>query len=68
MFTIGLEISFDKIRKMKEILFIKWFLQVHISALLIFAVTHFIFDLSIEVSIIIAFCIFSIFNSYCFFI
>ncbi|MCT7543984.1 cation:proton antiporter domain-containing protein [Aliarcobacter cryaerophilus] len=55
MFTIGLEISFDKIRKMKEILLLNGFLQVHISALLIFAVTHFIFDLSIEVSIIIAF-------------
>ena len=55
MFTIGLEISFDKIRKMKEILLLNGFLQVHISAGLIFLATYFIFHLSIEVSLIISF-------------
>jgi monovalent cation:H+ antiporter-2, CPA2 family len=55
MFTIGLEISFDKIKKMKEILLLNGFLQVHISAGLIFLVTYFVFHLSIEVSLIIAF-------------
>ena len=55
MFTIGLEISFDKIRKMKEILLLNGFLQVHISAGLIFLATYFIFHLSFQVSLIIAF-------------
>lgn len=55
MFTIGLEISFDKIRKMKEILLLNGFLQVHISAGLIFLATYFIFHLSFQISLIIAF-------------
>ncbi|QKF73068.1 glutathione-regulated potassium-efflux system protein, KefB/KefC family [Aliarcobacter faecis] len=54
MFTIGLEISFDKIKKMKEILLLNGFLQVHISAVLIFLVTYFIFHLTIEVSLIVS--------------
>src|SRR5574344_417867 len=40
MFTIGLEISFDKIKKMKGILLLNGLLQVHISAGLIFLVTY----------------------------
>lgn len=55
MFTIGLEISFDKIKKMKEILLLNGFLQVHISAALIFIVAYFIFHLSIEISLIVSF-------------
>ena len=54
MFTIGLEISFDKIKKMKEILLLNGFLQVHISAALIFVVAYFIFHLSIEISLIVS--------------
>ncbi len=55
MFTIGLEISFDKIKKMKEILLLNGFLQVHVSAGLIFLVSYFIFHLSVEVSLIVSF-------------
>lgn len=55
MFTIGLEISLDKIKKMKEILLLNGFLQVHISAILIFLVAYFIFHLSIEISLIVSF-------------
>lgn len=54
MFTIGLEISFDKIKRMKEILLLNGFLQVHISAALIFVVTYFIFHLSVEISLIVS--------------
>lgn len=55
MFTIGLEISFDKIKKMKEILLLNGFLQVHISAALIFVVSYFVFHLNIEIALIVAF-------------
>src|SRR5574344_427489 len=55
MFTIGLEISFDKIKRMKEILLVNGFLQVHISAALIFVVSYFVFHLTVEIALIIAF-------------
>lgn len=54
MFTIGLEMSFDKIKKMKEILLLNGFLQVSISAILIYLVAFFLFGLSIEVSLIVS--------------
>ncbi|QKF58999.1 cation:proton antiporter [Aliarcobacter lanthieri] len=54
MFTIGLEISIDKIKKMKEILLLNGFLQVAISAILIFVVAYFVFHLSTEVSLIVS--------------
>ncbi|RBQ30906.1 potassium transporter [Arcobacter sp. FW59] len=54
MFTIGLEISIEKIKKMKEILLLNGFLQVAISAILIFFVAYLIFHLSIEISLIVA--------------
>ena len=54
MFTIGLEMSFDKIKKMKEILLLNGFLQVSISAVLIYLVAFFVFNLSIEVSLIVS--------------
>ena len=54
MFTIGLEMSFDKIKKMKEILLVNGFLQVSISAILIYLVAFFIFKLSVEVSLIVS--------------
>ena len=54
MFTIGLEMSVDKIKKMKEILLLNGFLQVSISAGLIYLVAYFIFGLSVEVSLIIS--------------
>ena len=54
MFTIGLEMSFDKIKKMKEILLVNGFLQVSVSAILIYLVAFFIFKLSVEVSLIVS--------------
>ncbi len=54
MFTIGLEMSFDKIKKMKEILLLNGFLQVSISAILIYFVAFYIFSLSIGVSLIVS--------------
>ena len=54
MFTIGLEMSLDKIKKMKEILLLNGFLQVSVSAILIYICAFFIFKLSVHVSLIIA--------------
>jgi len=54
MFTIGLEMNFEKLKKMKEILLLNGFLQVSISAILIYIVSFFIFNLSIEVSLIVS--------------
>ncbi len=54
MFTIGLEMSFDKIKKMKEILLLNGFLQVSISAVLIYLVAFFVFNLSVEISLIVS--------------
>ncbi|MGB5868288.1 MAG: cation:proton antiporter [Arcobacteraceae bacterium] len=54
MFTIGLELNFDKIKKMKELLFVNGLLQVLLSALIIFIISYFIFNLSSTISIIIA--------------
>lgn len=54
MFTIGLEMSFAKLKKMREIVFINGSLQVLMSALLIFPVAHFVFNLNVVSSIIIA--------------
>ena len=54
MFTIGLELNFDKIKKMKELLFVNGFLQVAISAIIIFTISYFIFKISSTVSIIIS--------------
>ncbi|GGD47058.1 potassium transporter [Malaciobacter pacificus] len=54
MFTIGLEMSFDKIKKMKEILFINGSLQVGLSAIIIYICSYFIFDLGLEVSLIVS--------------
>lgn len=55
MFTIGLEISVDKIKRMKEILLLNGFLQVHISAAIIFTIAYFVFHLNIEIALIVAF-------------
>lgn len=54
MFTIGLEMSFAKLKKMRDIVFINGSAQVVISALFIFPVAHFIFQLDAVSSIIIA--------------
>ncbi|WP_419771356.1 MAG: cation:proton antiporter [Candidatus Marinarcus sp.] len=54
MFTIGLEMSISKLKKMKEILFVNGFLQVSISATFIFLVSYYFFHIDTTPSIIIA--------------
>jgi CPA2 family monovalent cation:H+ antiporter-2 len=54
MFTIGLEMSMSKLKKMKEILFFNGFLQVGLSASFIFVVSRFIFHIDTNASLIIA--------------
>lgn len=54
MFTIGLEMSFSRLKKMKEILFLNGSLQVFISTLIIFVIAKFIFKLDAVSSIIIS--------------
>lgn len=54
MFTIGLEMSISKLKKMKEILFLNGFLQVGLSAAIIFLISHFIFHIDMSSSLIIA--------------
>lgn len=54
MFTIGLEMSFDKLKKMKELLLVNGFLQVGISATIIFFISRFVFDIDIVSSLIVS--------------
>ncbi|QHJ10460.1 Glutathione-regulated potassium-efflux system protein KefC [Paraglaciecola mesophila] len=54
MFTIGLELSFNKLKKMKELVFLNGFVQVAGSASLIFAMAHYVFTQTITASVIIA--------------
>ncbi len=54
MFTIGLEMPLDKLKKMKEILFVNGFFQVAISSLIIFGVSKFIFSIDTTSSLIIS--------------
>ncbi len=54
MFTIGLELSLQKIRKMKELLLTNGLLQVGLSAVVIFGLAHYIFRLDFNTAIIVA--------------
>lgn len=54
MFTIGLEMSVGRLKKMKEILFLNGSLQVFISSIIIFIIAKFIFSLDATSSIIIS--------------
>lgn len=54
MFTIGLELSFSKLNKMKQLIFFNGLMQVSFSALSIFIIAYYIFDLEIIASIIVA--------------
>lgn len=54
MFTIGLELSFEKIKKMKEILLINGALQLLLSVVLFFPLAYYAFGLDMTSSIIIA--------------
>ncbi|MCF2947895.1 cation:proton antiporter [Paraglaciecola aquimarina] len=54
MFTIGLELSFNKLKKMKEIVFFNGSMQVLVSALVIFVIAKYGFSLDTTSSMIIA--------------
>jgi len=54
MFTIGLELSLEKIKKMKEILLTNGLLQVVFSVVVIFLLSHFLFRLNFNTSLIIS--------------
>ncbi|MCG6201667.1 cation:proton antiporter [Psychromonas antarctica] len=54
MFTIGLEMSFAKLKKMKEIIFFNGFLQVSLSALIIYFIAYYIFNIDSTSSVIVA--------------
>ena len=54
MFTIGLEMSISKLKKMKEILFLNGSLQVGLSTIIIFMLSHYVFLIDITSSIIIS--------------
>lgn len=54
MFTIGLEMSIERIKRMKEILLLNGFLQVSLSAIVIFLFSHFVFKIQIVPSVIIS--------------
>lgn len=54
MFTIGLELNLEKIKKMKDILIINGFLQVTLSTVVSFILAHYIFKLDLNTSIIVS--------------
>jgi len=54
MFTIGLEMSFSKLKKMKELIFFNGFIQVAGSALIIYLVAHYLINIESTSSIVIA--------------
>jgi CPA2 family monovalent cation:H+ antiporter-2 len=54
MFTIGLEMSFSKLKKMKEAILFNGFLQVTLSTLTIFLIAHFLFAIETISAIVIA--------------
>lgn len=54
MFTIGLELNFDKIKKMKDTLLVNGLLQVILSSITIYILAFFLFDIDPTTSIIIA--------------
>ena len=54
MFTIGLEMPIEKLKKMKELLFINGFLQVALSSSIIYIVSRYLFNIDTNSSIIIS--------------
>jgi CPA2 family monovalent cation:H+ antiporter-2 len=54
MFTIGLELSLSKIKKMKDILLTNGLLQVLLSVIVIFLLSYFLFKLDFNTSLIIS--------------
>ena len=54
MFTIGLEMPIEKLKRMKEILFVNGFLQVALSSTIIFLISKYLFNINTNSSLIIA--------------
>ena len=54
MFTIGLEMSFFRLDKMKRMIFVNGFLQVALSSLVIFGMAFYIFDIDVISSLVVA--------------
>ncbi len=54
MFTIGLEMSFSKLKNMKEVVFFNGIIQVAVSALIIFSIAFYIFNIDVISSIVTA--------------
>ena len=54
MFTIGLEMSFSRLHKMKHLIFFNGFMQVASSSLIIFTLAYYVFLLDIISSLIVA--------------
>jgi CPA2 family monovalent cation:H+ antiporter-2 len=54
MFTIGLELNLEKIKKMKETLLANGLMQVVFSSLLIFSIAYFIFSIEFNTSLIVS--------------
>ena len=54
MFTIGLEMSVNKLKKIKELLFVNGFFQVAISAVLIFVIAKLVFSIDTVSAIIVS--------------
>lgn len=54
MFTIGLEMSIGKLRKMKDLLFVNGFIQVSLSAIIIFIISRFVFNIDMVSSTILS--------------
>ncbi|MBV1874947.1 MAG: cation:proton antiporter, partial [Gammaproteobacteria bacterium] len=54
MFTIGLEMSFSKLKNMKEIIFANGIAQVLLSALTIFLIAFYAFNIDLNSSIVIS--------------
>lgn len=54
MFTIGLEMSFSKLGKMKELIFFNGFMQVAFSSVVVFILAFYVFNIESIASLIIA--------------
>jgi CPA2 family monovalent cation:H+ antiporter-2 len=54
MFTIGLEMSFSKLKRFRKIIFINGFIQVAVSAMIIFLIAFYAIKLDLTPAIIIA--------------
>ncbi len=54
MFTIGLEMSYSKLDKMKSLIFVNGFLQMAVSSLLVFCLAYYGFSLDFTSSLIIS--------------